>query len=241
VKTKNQTKANSLRETQRSNMPECSVDVNGNAGILACRKRLPAFPFRLHSTRRIPESCRIFQAESCRIIQAAEANTPNGRSISPITVGRPINGSHSTSSTRLSTSPTASSRNESSTPNGRSVSPTAVARPLLSYGKNLELKRPEVKGLQKQPQSLEERGTTKKALAWSLQFEVREYEKDSPPHLLAPPKQLKEQRPTPEATEAANRTAYQRMVHTANRERARLRAANIAEICPHLPREASQA
>jgi hypothetical protein len=111
----------------------------------------------------------------------------------------------------------------------------------LSYGKNLELKRPEVKGLQKQPQSLEERGTTKKALAWSLHFEVREYEKDSPPHLSAPSKQLKEQPPTPEATEAANRTAYQRMVHTANRERARLRAANIAEICPHLPREASQA
>jgi hypothetical protein len=100
---------------------------------------------------------------------------------------------------------------------------------------------PEVKGLLKQPQSLEERGTTNKAVVFSLEFEVREYEKDSPSHLSAPPKQLKDQRPTPETTEAADRTAYQRIVHTANCERARLRAANIAEICPHLPREASQA
>jgi len=98
---------------------------------------------------------------------------------------------------------------------------------------------PEVKGLLKQPQSFEERGTTNKAVVFSLEFEVREYEKDSPSHLSAPPKQLKEQRPTPETTEGADRAAYQRIVHTANRERSRLRAANIAEMCPHLSREAS--
>jgi hypothetical protein len=46
----------------------------------------------------------------------------------------------STSPTRLSTSPTARSRNESPTPNGRGVSPTAVARPPLSFS-DLKLQR----------------------------------------------------------------------------------------------------
>ena len=109
---------------------------------------------------------------------------------------------------------------------------------------------PEVKGLLKQPQSFEERGTTNKAVVFSLEFEVREYEKDSPSHLSAPPKQLKEQRPTPETTEGADRAAYQRIVHAANLERARLRkcaaalkgrdCGNAPEHCRNVPTPSSR-
>jgi hypothetical protein len=217
-------------------------DVNGNAEILACRKGLPAFPFRLYSTRRMRDNALRNDwkrpSQSCRIFQAAQANKNpelmrvdqrNGadQRLSPNNADRPG---------RASKSPSLEIRPDAC------VKPMIASKPMPFNHNALLPFTPVVKGLLKQPQTLEERGTTKKALAWSLEFEVRAYEKDSPPHLSAPPKQMKEQRPTPETIEAADRTAYQRIVHTANRERARLRAANTAEICPqHLPREASQA
>jgi hypothetical protein len=67
------------------------------------------------------------------------ADTPNGRGISPTAMARPLNGSHPTSPTRLSTSPT----RRASAPSVRDTSPTAVARPPLSYG-DLKLQRPDM-------------------------------------------------------------------------------------------------
>jgi len=96
-------------------------------------------PPRFPSAPNHDMSRRSSRSNSATAVARKESLTPNGRGISPTAMARPLNGSHPTSPTRLSTSPT----RRASAPSVRDTSPTAVARPPLSYG-DLKLQRPDM-------------------------------------------------------------------------------------------------